>query len=128
MPERTAPIKVFIADDSAMVQGRVAAVLASQAISIVGCADSLHGSIDGILAARPDVVVLDVQLKGGTGLQLMHAVRQMDPGIAFVVFTIEDSPAFRKGYLDEGAQCYLDKATQFHQLASAVEQASLHAR
>jgi DNA-binding NarL/FixJ family response regulator len=126
MPARTAPIKVFIADDSAMVQGRVAAVLASQAINVVGWADSLHGSIDGILAARPDVVVLDVQLKGGTGLQLMRAVRQMDPGIAFVVFTIQDSPAFRKGYLDEGAQCYLDKATQFHQLISAVEYAFIH--
>ena len=126
MPERTVPIKVFLADDSAMIRERVAAMLAARAMNIVGHAETPQGSIDGILAAHPDVVVLDIQLKGGTGLQVLRTIRKMEPGIAFVVFTIQDSPAFRKGYLDEGAQRFLDKATEFDQLVGAVEHAGRH--
>jgi DNA-binding NarL/FixJ family response regulator len=70
------------------------------------------------------VVVLDVQLHGGSGLQVLRAVRQMEPGIAFVVFTINADPAFRKRYLAEGARSFLDKNTDCDQLADAIECAS----
>ncbi len=120
-------VKVFLADDSALIRDRVVALLANRAIDIVGQAETPQGSIDGILAAHPDVVVLDVQLEGGTGLQVLRAVRQVDPGIAFVVFSNNAGPAYRKRYLGEGAQRFLDKTTEFDQLASAVEHASHHA-
>jgi two-component system response regulator DesR len=88
-----------------------------------GHADTPQGCIDGILSAHPDVVVLDVQLVGGAGLQVLRAVRQIEPGIAFVVFTINADAAFRKRYMAEGARHFLDKVTEFDQLANAVEAA-----
>lgn len=129
MTENAAPVKVkvFLADDSALIRDRVVAMLASGAMDIVGQAETPQGSIDGILAAHPDVVVLDVQLEGGTGLQVLRAVRQVDPGIAFVVFSNNAGPAYRKRYLGEGAQRFLDKTTEFDQLVNAVEHASHHA-
>ena len=83
-----------------------------------------QGSIDGILAARPDVVVLDVQLEGGSGLQVLRAVHQAAPEIAFVVFSNNSGPAYRKRYLGEGAVGFLDKSTEFDQLTRAVANAS----
>lgn len=127
MTESRVPVKVFLADDSAMIRERVAAMLASQAMHIVGEAETPEQSIQGILAAHPDVVVLDVQLEGGTGLQVLRAVREVDPGIAFVVFSNNAGPAYRKRYLGEGAQRFLDKTTEFDQLVSAVEHACHHA-
>jgi two-component system response regulator DesR len=127
MPDSAAPITVFLADDSAIIRERVAAMLAARAMKVVGHAETPQASIDGILAAHPDVVVLDVQLDGGTGLQVLRAVRQVEPDIAFVVFSIHAGAAFRKRYLVEGAQGFLDKATEFDQLANAVEHASGHA-
>jgi two-component system response regulator DesR len=124
MADRSVPVKVFLADDSAMVRERVAAMLSARAMNIVGHADTPQGCIDGILSAHPDVVVLDVQLEGGSGLQVLRAVRQMEPGIAFVVFTINADPAFRRRYLAEGARSFLDKNTDCDQLANAVECAS----
>jgi DNA-binding NarL/FixJ family response regulator len=103
-------------------------MLGAYSMTIVGHAETPQGSIDGILAAHPDVVVLDVQLEGGTGLQVLRAVRQMQPGIAFVVFSIHAAPAFKERYLAEGAQRFLDKATEFDQLVDAVEHACGHAR
>jgi DNA-binding NarL/FixJ family response regulator len=120
------PVKVFLADDSAMIRERVAAMLAARAMDIVGEAETPEASIRGILEAHPDVVVLDVQLEGGTGLQVLRAVREVDPEIAFVVFSNNAGPAYRKRYLGEGAQRFLDKTTEFDQLVAAVEHASHH--
>ncbi len=124
MPQSKVPVKVFLADDSALIRERVAAMLVDRAMNIVGQAETPQASIDGILAVHPDVVVLDVQLEGGTGLEVLRAVRQVDPRIAFVVFSNNAGPAYRKRYLGEGAQRFLDKTTEFDQLVVAVEHAS----
>ena len=124
MSYRVGPVKVFLADDSAMIRERVAAMLGADEMTIVGQAETPQGSIDGILAARPDVVVLDVQLEGGSGLQVLRAVHQAAPEIAFVVFSNNSGPAYRKRYLGEGAVGFLDKSTEFDQLTRAVANAS----
>ena len=118
------PVKVFLADDSALIRDRVAAMLVARSMHVVSAAATPEGSIAGILAAHPDVVVLDAQLEGGTGLEVLRAVRGADPAIAFVVFSNNAGPAYRKRYLGEGAQRFLDKTSEFDQLAAAVEQAS----
>lgn len=124
MSDRHVPVKVFLADDSVLIRERVAAMLGASAMSIVGQAETPQGSIDGILAARPDVVVLDAQLEGGSGLQVLRAVRQAAPRIAFVVFSNNSDSAYRKRYLGEGACDFLDKSTEFDQLAQVVDRAS----
>lgn len=126
MPSSHVPVKVFLADDSALIRSRVASMLGAPDMAIVGQAETPQASIDGILAARPDVVVLDVQLEGGTGLQVLRAVRQAAPEIAFVVFSNNSGPAYRKRYLGEGATRFLDKNTEFGQLAQAVATACQH--
>jgi DNA-binding NarL/FixJ family response regulator len=117
-------LKVFLADDSAMIRERVAAMLAARDMDVVGTAETPEASIEGILAAQPDVVVLDVQLEGGSGLQVLRTVREADPRIAFVVFSNNAGPAYRKRYLREGAERFLDKTCEFDQLVAAVEHAS----
>lgn len=129
MPEPHPPpfkLKVFLADDSALIRERVCGLLAAGDITVVGHAPSPQGAIEGILASAPDVVVLDVQLEGGSGLQVLRAVRHAAPGIAFVVFSGNSGPAYRKLYLGAGAETFLDKSTQSDQLVQAVTKASQH--
>jgi DNA-binding NarL/FixJ family response regulator len=113
-------LKVFLADDSSLIRDRVAALLATLDMVVVGQASTPAGSIDGILSSRPDVVVLDVQLEGGSGLEVLRAVRSAAPQIAVVVFSNNASPAYRKRYLSDGAVGFFDKSTEFEQLAQAV--------
>jgi DNA-binding NarL/FixJ family response regulator len=119
-----APVKVFLADDSSMIRERVVDLLSAKDVSVVGQAQALQGAIDGILSTRPDVVVLDSQLDGGSGLQVMQAVGQTTPDIAFVVFSNDTDPAYRTRYLSDGAYRVLDKSTEFDQLAQAVVKAA----
>jgi len=114
-------IKVFIADDSPVIRERVATMLAGRAVEIVGEAETPQASIQGILAARPDVVILDFHLQGGTGLQVLRAVLPIDPSIRFVMFSNYTAPPYRERYLGEGAHHVLDKSNDFHELANAVE-------
>jgi DNA-binding NarL/FixJ family response regulator len=116
-------IKVFLADDSLQIRQRVNALLAVTDVAIVGEAGTPASCISGILDCHPDVVVLDHQLEGGTGLQVLKAVRSLDPQVAFVVFSNNAAPAYRKRYLHEGAVQFLDKSTEIDQLASAVASA-----
>lgn len=122
----TLTAKVFLAEDSLPVRSRVAALLTSYGMTIAGEAATPQASIAGILATHPDVVVLDAQLEGGSGLQVLHAVRGAAPGIAFIVFSNNVEPAYRKRYLEGGAEDFLDKSIEFDRLAPAVAKASLH--
>jgi DNA-binding NarL/FixJ family response regulator len=126
MQTRTASVKVFLADDSPAIRQRVGALLGAAAMDVVGEGATPETCIDGILNSHPDVVVLDHQLEGGTGLQVLKAVRTADPQVAFVVFSNNAAPAYRKRYLGEGALRFLDKSTEFDQLAEAVAAAGRH--
>ncbi|MBC7469229.1 MAG: response regulator transcription factor [Ramlibacter sp.] len=114
------PLRVFLADDSRLIRERVAALLTAAQMVVVGEASTPAGSIDGILSVRPHVVVLDVQLDGGTGLEVLRVLRSAAPEISVIVFSNNASPAYRKRYLSYGAAGFLDKSIEFDQLAQAV--------
>ncbi len=124
MPQSSSPFRVFLADDSALIRSRVGNLLEAAGASTVGEGETPTGCIDQILALRPDVVVLDVQLEGGSGLQVLRAVRVAAPDVAFVVFSNNSSSAYRKRYLLEGAARFLDKAEDSGLLVRAVAQAA----
>jgi two-component system response regulator DesR len=126
MPSDASTPRVFLADDSAAIRSRVTGMLHSRALEVVGEAETPRACIAGILATVPDVVVLDVQLDGGQGLEVLRAVRGAEPRIAFVVFSNNSGPAYRKRYLEAGAFRFLDKSAEIEQLVDAVS-AACHA-
>jgi DNA-binding NarL/FixJ family response regulator len=128
MPCSVLPPRVFLADPSDLVRGRVASMLGAGGMSIVGEAQTPQCSIDGILNGRPQVVVLDVHLSGGSGLEVIRAVRQAAPEVRFVVFSNDAGAGYRKRYLAEGAHSFLDKTSEFDQLVLAVSAASTQGR
>ena len=126
MQSNPATVKVFLADDSAPIRQRISAMLPTATMTIVGEGQTPQACIDGILGLHPDVVVLDCQLEGGTGLDVLRAVRKAAPAVAFVVFSNNSGPAYRKKYLAEGATSFLDKSAEIDQLAQAITVASRH--
>ena len=124
MASVSAPIKVFLADDSDLICDRVAALLGAAGMAVVGRGQTPQACFDGILASHPDVVVLDVQLEGGTGLEVMQTVRLAAPRVAFIVFSNNSGPAYRRRYLAQGALQFIDKSSEFALLAPAVQSAA----
>ena len=85
---------------------------------------AMEGAIEGILSARPDAVVLDIQLQGGSGLEVIRAVRARAPEIAFVILTGHPNPRYRMAFAREGARAFLDKCSEFEQISTEILAAS----
>ncbi len=125
----TQPIKVYIVDDSAQLAEMLCELLADPGrVEISGTADSVAQATADIGRLRPDVVVVDLQLKDGNGFQIVQAVRAMPDaaGIEIVLFTNHISTEFRKRAEDLGANHFLDKSKDHPRLVELVRQKADH--
>lgn len=121
--ETTGAVRVFVADGSDAVRGRVAEWLAAAGLTVVGQSACVPGCCRAVAGLRVHVVVLDAHLRHGSALELLKAVRSAVPGIRVVVFTHESCPVWRKHWLAAGADCVIDKLSGFELLAGACTSA-----
>lgn len=116
-------ITVFVADDSMVLRERLLDMLREiPGVEVLGCAaDGLH-AIDSIRELAPDVVVLDIQMPRGTGLDVLKNVKRGGRGPVVIVFTNFPYPQYRKRAMDYGADFFLDKTTEFEKLRGLFSQ------
>ncbi len=118
-----APIKVFITDDSLIVREHLVALLDELAgVEIVGQAGSVAEAISGIRNLQPDVVILDIRLPDGSGIDVLQNVKQDQPAPVVIILTNYPYPGYRQRCLSAGADFFLDKSTEFDQLPQLFEQ------
>ena len=111
---------VFLVEDAPLLRERLIALIASVGASTVGHAEGAREAIDGILAARPDAVVLDLSLKEGNGFEVLRGVRKLAPEIAFFVLTNHPMEGYRLSAERLGARGFFDKSTEFDRLRAAL--------
>ena len=121
--QSTRPTRVFIVDDSASIRVRLTEMLGRMAdVAVVGEAASAAEAIAGILHTLPDSVLLDLNLIGRTGLDVMRAVRPRAPEIVFVVLTNHSEPQYRQVCAEAGARFFLDKSNEFDRVREVIAQ------
>ena len=117
------PIRVLIADDSTPVVEMLSELLAVPgSMDVVGSADSEAAAVASARELKPDVVVLDLQLKGGSGTNVIKAIRS-DPGLAGVRIAVTSnhtSPQLKAACLELGADRYFDKVKELRELVAFV--------
>ena len=114
-------LKVFIVEDSASIRERLTELMGEiDGAAVVGFADTPSDAIAGILNARPDCVVLDYQLLGGTCIDVLHAVHPKAPSVVFVVLTNHANPQYRRLCLEAGANWFFDKSTEFRKIKGVI--------
>lgn len=119
--ETTSPTRVYIVEDSAAIRARLAEMLSRmESVSVVGEADSAREAVAGILRARPDSVLLDLNLMGRTGIDVMKSVRPKAPEIVFVVLTNHAEPQYRRAATQAGASYFLDKSREFDRVREVI--------
>ena len=115
------PTHVFIVDDSASIRVRLAEMLGRMAdVSVVGEAACAPEAVAGILRTRPDSVLLDLNLMGHTGLDVMRAVRPRAPEIVFVVLTNHSESQYRDACFEAGARYFLDKSQDLERVRDVI--------
>jgi DNA-binding NarL/FixJ family response regulator len=112
---------VFLVEDSAPIRARLAEMLGDvEGVAIVGEAETAASAIDGILRTRPHSVVLDIQLIGGSGIEVLRKVCPVAPNIIFIMLTNHPDPQYRKICMQSGASYFLDKTTEFDKVRELI--------
>jgi DNA-binding NarL/FixJ family response regulator len=107
-------LSVVLVEDSAVVRERLTDLLRRDgAIEIVGQYEDAPSAIEGIRRANPNVVLLDIKLRSGSGTQVLKFVKEQAPEVKVIVLSNYAEPQYRSRYLAAGALEVLDKSNEF---------------
>ena len=118
---RSPAITVVLADDHKVVRSGLRVLLQSDGrFEVLGEAGSVAGTIDTVLACRPRVLVLDLNMGGESSLDAIPRLRAEAPETQIVVLTMQENPAFARVALRSGAVGYVLKDAADTELMNAV--------
>jgi two-component system, NarL family, response regulator NreC len=113
-------IRALLVDDHQIVRSGVRRVLeATGTIEVVGEASGVREALDRARALRPDVVVLDLTLRDGSGLDVIADLREA--GARVVILSMQDEPVYARKAFELGAQGYVVKDAADEELATAID-------
>lgn len=116
---------VFIADDSSLIRKRLISALSDlEHIEIVGEADNGLEAIRAIRELQPEVVILDVKMPMGSGIDVLRNIKKGKAAPTVIMFTNYPLPQFRKKCLEWGADFFLDKSKEFTKLSLLLKKLS----
>ena len=110
---------VVIVDDHAMFRTGVRAELAQDA-EVLGEAADVDEAVAAVLALRPEVVLLDVHLPGGGGVEVMRRAANRVPETKFLALSVSDAAEDVIGTIRGGARGYVTKTITGPELVSAI--------
>jgi DNA-binding NarL/FixJ family response regulator len=117
------PVRVVLVEDSPLLRERLAETLAVPGrIEIVAHADGETAALERLRATEWDALVLDLQLRQGTGIGLLRALRATRPaGVVVIVLTNYAIPRLREHSLALGADYFFEKAREFNRVREVLE-------
>jgi two-component system, NarL family, response regulator DevR len=115
------PIRVFVVDDHGVVRAGLRQVVNAVAgIEVVGEAARARGAAEDIVETGAEVVLVDVRLPDGSGIDIARHVRSLDPRIRCIMFTaFRDEDAFLRSVV-AGAHGYLAKEAEPEEVVRAI--------
>lgn len=114
-----ARIRVFLVDDHQLFLSGVRSELGAL-FEIVGTAEDAPSAIKGILATKPDVVLLDVHLPAGGGRAVIEAIHASHATVRFLALSVSDAPEDVIAVVRAGARGYVTKTIQPQELVDAI--------
>ena len=112
-------VRVFVVDDHELFRSGVRAEL-SRELEIVGDAGTVPDAVTRIVAAEPDVVLLDVHMPAGGGRGVIDGVRADGGTARFLALSVSDAAEDVIGVIRAGARGYVTKSISADELVSAV--------
>ena len=121
------PLRVFIVEDSELIRRRIIDNVRSMGrFEVVGFAESEDEAVEAISRLRPDIVITDIQLKEGSGIEVVRQVRAHPyaPRPRIYVLTNYAFPEYKAQCSVAGADEFFDKSSEYDRFLSSMQQAA----
>jgi len=114
-------MRVLIADDSRVIVERLSSALAEiRGVEIVDRVDTVAKASEAVRNLKPDVMILDMKMPGGSGIDVLESMKRDQLDCLVVVLTNFAYPQYRKKCLQSGARFFLDKSTEFEKVSEVL--------
>ena len=110
---------VVIVDDHSLFRAGVRSEL-DGLVDVIGDAATVEEAIECVVRLEPDVVLLDVHMPGGGGLEVLRQVTEKRPAQRFLALSVSDAPEDVIAIIRAGARGYVTKTISGAELADAV--------
>jgi len=117
-------IRVALVDDHAIVRQGLRALLNRPDMTVIAEADSGPAAVELARQHQPDVMLLDIRMKDGDGLQSLPAIRAASPRTSIIMLTTYANPGYLARAIQGGAVGYLSKEADPLQIIRAVRAAA----
>ena len=118
-------MRVFIVDDSPIVRERLRTMFSElKGIELIGQAQHPVDATESIRKLKPDLVILDIRLRGGSGIDVLQDLKQGHAAPIVMILTNFPYPQYRKKCVDAGADFFFDKSTEFDKVSEVLKKLS----
>lgn len=115
------PYRLMIVDDHPMVAEGITAILESYAdLEVVGTLSNGQQAVDQIDNLSPDVVLMDLNMPGMSGLSATELLRERRPETKVVILSMHDSPEYISTAMRHGAAGYVLKDSSTEEIRQAI--------
>src|SRR5258708_2740408 len=116
-------ISVIIVEDHQLVREMWASLLEdNKEIEVVGECGGFDEAIEMIRIKRPDIVLLDINLPGASGLDAVPLIRKFAPGSKIIAVSMHNQPVYAKKMLQLGAMGYVTKNSSPGEMLQAIDE------
>ena len=116
-------MKLLVVDDHTVVRDGVRRLVETLAVEAIAEAETPSEALAVFRTFRPDVTVLDINLKNGSGLDVLRRLLADDPKARIVVFSMYSDVVYAQSARREGALGYVAKSAPSDELLTAIEKA-----
>ena len=115
-------MKVFIADDSSEIRKRIRVMLSDlvERIEMIGEAENVQDAIKSIHEFGPDVVILDIRMPGGSGIDVLKNIKKKNEVPIIIILTSYPYSQYRNKCMEAGADFFFDKSRDFEEIVKVV--------
>ena len=115
-------MNILLVDDHAVVRAGVRRLLATEVNVSILEAHSSQEALEVCRRARPDLIILDLNLPGSSGLELLRHLVQLDKTAKILVLSMHSEPVYAARALQAGARGYISKSAAAEEFVEAVRQ------